>query len=591
MTVSLRPYQIEAIDSIFKDWASGIDRLLLMAATGTGKTVIFLSTIDRILQEQPDARIVVIAHRRELIYQPIRRAEAMYPHLALKMGVVMASRRDCSAQIIIATVQSLVSGNCQRVKEIVQFGDIDYLICDESHRLVASTYLKVLEAMGGPKMLGCTATPKRTDNVGLGTVLKKLSYRYSIQQAIREGALVPFNALGFTLPFEAQAQDLEPGEEGEPEDQSLGQLLSADNILEIVFEKWSELAANRKTIGFTASVAQAHATAAYFCSRGIKAEAIDGTTPTDQRAAILGRYERGEIQTLWNCYLLVEGYDDPATNCIVRVAPTGSDLTFIQEIGRGLRTHPGKDDCLIIDFAPKNARDFMSVGDVLEGSPLDKKEKKAVEKAEKQGMLYGFRVMRESIGDIDPAEIQMKVLDYMKAHALAWVSDGVYTVTTLDRDNTLVLVIPDTERLAKAESLRRMTGLTPGQEALARYLGMYRLYLVTIGGVLERGEFPDLTSAQRAADGIGADYEDAQLASKKKDWRKEPATERQENMLRRLGAYEAGLTKGAAAQRITLILGVSKVKPVEVQREREAARNVQRVLITPAPVFQTERTE
>ena len=62
-------------------------------------------------------------------------------------------------------------------------------------------------------------------------------------------------------------------------------------------------------------------------------------------------------------------------------------------------------------------------------------------------------------------------------------------------------------------------------------------------------------------------------------------------MLRRLGAYEAGLTKGAAAQRITLILGVSKVKPVEVQREREAARNVQRVLITPAPVFQTERTE
>ena len=230
--------------------------------------------VDDAVAAAPDARIVVIAHRRELIYQPIRRAEAMYPHLALKMGVVMASRRDCSAQIIIATVQSLVSGNCQRVKEIVQFGDIDYLICDESHRLVASTYLKVLEAMGEPKMLGCTATPKRTDNVGLGTVLKKLSYRYSIQQAIREGALVPFNALGFTLPFEAQAQDLEPGEEGEPEDQSLGQLLSADNILEIVFEKWSELAANRKTIGFTASVAQAHATAAYFCSRGIKAEAI-----------------------------------------------------------------------------------------------------------------------------------------------------------------------------------------------------------------------------------------------------------------------------------------------------------------------------
>ena len=594
MTVQPRTYQTEAVKAIFADFDAGVKSTLLMAATGTGKTIMFLLAVEEMLRRKPDARIVIFAHREELIFQPVERAEQFWPEIALRMGIVMAERRNYAAQIVVATVQSLSSTDCKGAKLVTANGPIDLVISDEAHHTPSDTYLQTIKALGNPLLLGCTATPRRTDNIGLGVLFQKVAYKFSIESAIREGALVPFKALGCVLPVD-RVQASADDESGEKK--STADLLMADNVLEVVFEKWQELASDRRTIFFCASVALAHATVAYFSGRGVTAEAVDGTTPKDLRRSILARYQSGKTQVLANMAVLTEGFDAPETACIGMLRMTNSDLVYAQCLGRGLRPAPGKADCLVIDYVPKGGkRDLIMAGDILEGDGLDKKQKKVVKKGEDDGLLFNFQVMKEGIGELDPADVQMVVLDYMRAHELAWIGDGMHSIAALDQDNVLALVIPDGNRLAKADSLRRTVGLTPDQERLAEDLKKHRLYKVWRETV-ERGErnhnpwqvevigdYAELADAQRAADHLGSDYGGATLASKKKAWRDEPMSDAQKGMLKRLGAYEAGLSKGQASQRIALLTTLAVVKPVEAQREREAARNVQRVLITPAPM-------
>ena len=126
--IKLRDYQIESVESIWSDLQDH-KAVLLVMATGGGKTVVFLELVDRMLKLKPDARILMIAHRKELIEQPLERLESFYPHLASKTGVVMASQNDVSAQVVSATIQTLTSG--KRLQEYLAHGAPDLLITDE----------------------------------------------------------------------------------------------------------------------------------------------------------------------------------------------------------------------------------------------------------------------------------------------------------------------------------------------------------------------------------------------------------------------------------------------------------------------------
>lgn len=574
MAITLKSYQEKALHNIFADWRD-FNRILLCAATGTGKTVMFLATADRILAENPKARILISAHRRELIGQPIERAEQFWPHIHKKMGIVMASQNDVSAQVIVATIQSLTSGS--RLEDILAHGPIDYVILDECHRSVSNTYKTLIDALPEAKVLGCTATPKRTDRMALGQIFQKVTFKYSILDAIKEGALCEFTPLGFTLP--ADASEIGETEEGwEPE--PMGELLSADNVLEVVLGKFTQYAASRQTIAFTASVAQAHATAAYFNAHGVKSEAVDGTTPKKLRDAILRRFKTGETQMLANCFLLVEGFDAPETACVMMIAPTRSDLVYTQRLGRGLRLAPGKTDCVVLDFAPKGTRNIVMAGDVLDGE-LPKQDKDKIEKAQEDGLLFGFSVRREQgIGLIDPHEVQMEVLDYLGRHKLAWTFDGDTASAGITDTTMLAIVLPDETRLAKAEEMRRAGQLSKQGERLAKYIGSFRLYKIVKTETGENryewranqaGAFETMKEAKEQAE---TEYESLNakdtLSGKSKKWRNNPMSEPQANYLRRLGAYEEGLTSGQAAQRITHVLAKSSINKAEVINQRLA---------------------
>ena len=125
--------------------------------------------------------------------------------------------------------------------------------------------------------------------------------------------------------------------------------LLAANAPEQVLEAFQEHARDRKALCFTPTVKTAYAIAEAFQEAGIAAEALDGTTPLDERRAILERLHTGETQVVCNCGVLTEGFDEPSIDCIIMARPTQSRVLYTQMLGRGTRTYPGKPDCLILD--------------------------------------------------------------------------------------------------------------------------------------------------------------------------------------------------------------------------------------------------
>ena len=186
--MKLYPHQKECFKAVEAKFAEGSQRTLAVLATGTGKTIIYLALADK--WAKAGSKILVLAHRRELIHQPIDRAKEFVPSLAKRMGIVMAAEDEADAQVVVATVQTVVRDRLLDVK-------FDYVILDEAHHGTSATYMKMVERFPDAKWLGMTATPFRTDGDSLAKVFDSVAYRLPITAAIDQEMLVPFNAFGF----------------------------------------------------------------------------------------------------------------------------------------------------------------------------------------------------------------------------------------------------------------------------------------------------------------------------------------------------------------------------------------------------------
>lgn len=568
--MEIRDYQREAIESIRRDWLTA-KRTLVVMATGTGKTVMFLSLFDELDRAGELGRGLIIAHRRELIYQPRDRMLEHYPQLARQTGVVMANENNVGHRLIIATIQSVMSGD--RLAQMLAHGEFSHVVIDECHHATADMYLNLVEKFKDAKILGVTATPLRTDGDGLSKVFQGVSYRLPISAAIRRGALVPFDALGIGLPVSfAGIKQTEDGWERE----GMGDILKAENILHLVLDKWREYAGNRQTIAFTASVAQAQATAEFFSAQGVRAAWVSGETPKRERDAILKAYQSGEVQVVANCMVLTEGFDAPETGAVLMIAPTKSDLIYVQRLGRGLRLAEGKTDCRVLDFAPVEERNVVMAGDVL-GKP--RHVQKAEEQAARQGVLSAFKVdISGEAATIDPHQLIVRVLNLLKKDALAWMVDNHYLTAALGEKATLCIGLPDTARVEKAEAIKRTDAWRPEYGQVLDFVSGYRLYFVN-GTVKFVGMFTTLDEAKGRADDValeaghadeaGHARRDKNLSSKKSEWRKGDISTKQRKLLFQLGVIApAGCTRGQAAQMITHHLALKAVRPLEMILER-----------------------
>lgn len=365
MTRTLRKWQSDAVDAVRAEWDSGVVRTAVVAATGLGKSsVIGKLAVDEV---RAGGRPLLLAHREELLTQLTATCAEFDP--SIPVGRVQAGRNQTRRPITVASVATLRSdkrqGRMQRPTLVV---------VDECHRAVSPSHMKILSWAGafeGTRTLGVTATMTRGDKKGLGDVWESVALVRDIKFGIDEGYLVkPRGRVVVT-----EHMDLEHAKvaRGDYQDGELGEMVAQDSP-EIV-KAWAAHASDRLTVAFVPTVDSAHELRDAFQAQGIAAEAVTGSTPTAERTAMYMRLASGQTRVLVNVFVLVEGWDCPPVSCILMARPTRLPGVYIQALGRGLRQHPGKDDCLVLDVVgTSRTQRLVTLVDLHPSAEYDTKE-------------------------------------------------------------------------------------------------------------------------------------------------------------------------------------------------------------------------
>jgi superfamily II DNA or RNA helicase len=340
--IGLRDYQEECLDAIA---ASPSKRQLVALPTGTGKTVVFSSLIQR-RARAGSFSAMILAHRDELLQQAHAKLAAVAPELALSAGFVKAKLNDTHAPIVIASVQTLASQ--RRLDAMPE--RFDLIVVDEAHHATAASYRKIIDRYPEALVVGFTATPERHGKgATLNTVFDDLVYARSIEEMIRQGYLCDLRALRVTLEDLDLRKVKRSG--GDFAAEALGSAMEDAHALEHTVASWQEYAEGRRTVAFFPTVATSRRACELFTEAGIRAAHVDGTTEASERAQTVSRLAAGELDVLCNVGVFTEGFDEPSLGCILIAAPTRSRIKYAQMVGRGTRLYPGKDDCLILDIA------------------------------------------------------------------------------------------------------------------------------------------------------------------------------------------------------------------------------------------------
>ena len=335
--MELRPYQKEAKEAIFREWASGHRKTLTVMPTGTGKTILFGGVTEDCVKM--GERVLILAHRAELLTQA---ADKIGKLTGLGCAVEKAEETCLGSwwRVVVGSVQTL-----GREKRLANFTPdyFDTIIIDEAHHAISDTYKAVIDHFTGAKLLGVTATPDRGDMKNLGSVFDSLAYEYTLPKAIREGYLSPIKAQTIPLKLDlsgvgVQAGDYKPGELANALEPYLHQIAS----------EMKSYCKDRKTVVFLPLVKISQEFRDILVNSGFRAAEVNGNSP--DREEILRDFDEGKYDVLCNSMLLTEGWDCPSVDCVVVLRPTKVRGLYCQMVGRGTRLSPGKKDLLILDF-------------------------------------------------------------------------------------------------------------------------------------------------------------------------------------------------------------------------------------------------
>ena len=325
---------------------------LAVAPTGSGKTIM-LSAVAGSLLAEPDAKACILAHRTELTGQNRSKFERVNP--GLKTSVFDANEKSWDGNATFAMVQTL-----SRKTNLDQLPTLDLLVIDEAHHAASPSYREVIDQVlvknPNAAICGLTATPNRGDGKGLREVFSNVADQITLGEMIASGHLVPPRTYVIDVGTQEAlrkvrrtAIDFDMNE--------VANILNKTLVTESVINNWKAKARDRKTIVFCSTVEHATDVCSAFNRAGIESVLIHGELSDDERKERLAAYENGSTQVVVNVAVLTEGYDYTPTSCVVLLRPSSYKSTFIQMVGRGLRTvdpqeFPGlvKTDCIVLDF-------------------------------------------------------------------------------------------------------------------------------------------------------------------------------------------------------------------------------------------------
>ncbi|MCC6530956.1 MAG: DEAD/DEAH box helicase family protein [Burkholderiales bacterium] len=350
--MELRPYQREALDTVTAYLAERDDNPVICLPTGAGKTIVFATMIREYLEYWPGTRILILAHVRELLAQAADKLTRVWPMAPIGIYSAGLNRRDTAHDILIAGIQSVF-------RRAFELGHFDLIVVDEAHRIPVNgegMYRQFLKdaktANPHVRVIGFTATPFR---LGAGLIaapeyiLNSICYDADVATLIREGYLCALTSKGGTAKADISGVHIRNGEFVQDE---LEAAINRDDLIERAMDEILRYGRDRKSwILFCVSVAHAENVSTALGRRGVAAPVVHGETPAEERASLIGRFDRGELRALVNVNVLSEGFDSTRIDMIVLLRPTASPGLYMQQVGRGLRLHPGKANTLVLDLA------------------------------------------------------------------------------------------------------------------------------------------------------------------------------------------------------------------------------------------------
>lgn len=333
--------QIEALYELKKARGAGLDKVIVVAATGIGKT--YLGAFDSLGFK----KILFVAHREEILKQAERTFNII--RLEDKTGIFNGAEKNKDKDILFASVQTL-GQNQYLNEEYFKRDEFDYIIMDEFHHAVAGNYQKVLDYFTPKFLLGLTATPERLDNKDVFALCDyNVVYELRLKAAIDKGWLVPFRYYGV---YDETDYENITFKNGKYDEKSLEEALMINKRAEVILKHYEKYRSER-ALGFCTSRAHAEYMAKYFLENSVKACAVYSGETSEfsmERKEALKKLKSGEINVIFSVDMFNEGLDVPEVDLVMFLRPTESPTVFLQQLGRGLRKSKGKEYLNVLDF-------------------------------------------------------------------------------------------------------------------------------------------------------------------------------------------------------------------------------------------------
>ena len=314
--------------------------VMVQMPTGTGKTMVLAELVKRLMMKDEGIRILIVAHRRELIEQ--------IKATVKRMGL------NADNQLSVINNQTIIVESIQTISRRIDALDFipSLVVIDEAHHALAKTYKMMWETWPDVKFLGLTATPCRLNGKGFTDLFDILVQSWDIPTFIKEKWLSTYDFV--SIKADSRTQQLisslkKRGADGDYQVKEMDAVLNKRPSIERLYNCVTEFARNRKGFVYAINIDHARSIAEYYQSQGVNAVAIDSRTPVKERERFISSFRSGGLQVLVNVDIFSEGFDCPDVEFIQLARPTLSLAKYLQMVGRGLRPSKGKKNCMIID--------------------------------------------------------------------------------------------------------------------------------------------------------------------------------------------------------------------------------------------------
>jgi len=387
--IILREYQVKALDEIKKGWLGNrlgntFNSQLLVLSTGLGKTICFAALADWVIK-QHDGRVLVLAHREELLEQAEEKIRRVIGG-EVAIGREQAGNR-ASVQfdkIVTASVATLgrsitepgagvfVDGVMQSVTKpndrLARFprDHFKLIIIDEAHHSTADTYKNILNYFAGPDsntwVLGVTATPKRTDKESLREVYKRVAFKMDIVDGTKLGFLAPVVSHRVSSRTDLDGVKTTAGDFNI---KALAERVNNQERNSLIVSTYLERFKGQQCIVFATDLDHARAIDSEFDRLGVVSAAISGDMGKDERREAIKAFKEGRVEVLTNFGVLTEGFDHERLSVIINARPTKSRLLLTQIVGRGTRLHPQKEKCDFVEIVDNHSEETATCAEIF----------------------------------------------------------------------------------------------------------------------------------------------------------------------------------------------------------------------------------